>query len=91
MFYIGYTDINTARILYALSKNEINNWKRGPKPIVIPTKEKFDNNACYKPSAIFDKNKNRWILWYNGRNYNKEFIGVTMHSNKKILYFLIFV
>ena len=73
MFYIGYTDINTARILYALSKNEINNWKRGPKPIVIPTKDKFDNNAYYKPSALFDKNKNRWILWYNGRNYNKEF------------------
>jgi hypothetical protein len=82
MFYIGYTDIDTARILYAISKNGINDWKRSQKPIVVPTKDQFDNNACYKPSAIFDKNKNKWFLWYNGRNYNKEFIGLTIHNNK---------
>ena len=79
MFYIGYTDINTARIFYAISKNGINDWKRSNKPIIKPSKDQFDNNACYKPSAFFDKNNNRWMLWYNGRSKNKEFIGFASH------------
>ena len=90
MFYIGYTDIDTARIFYAISKNGINNWKRSKKPIIVPTKDQFDKDACYKPSAIFDQNENKWILWYNGRNYNKEFIGFATHNNK-IIYFIFLI
>ena len=38
MFYIGYSDINTARIFVAWSKNGINNWKRCKHPIIEPSK-----------------------------------------------------
>ena len=81
MFYIGYSDINTARIFIAFSENGINNWKRRNFPIIFPTKDKFDNNACYKPSAILERNKNRWMIWYNGRNGDKEYIGLAIHKN----------
>ena len=67
MFYIGYTDINTANIFITESKNGINNWKRNYNPIIKPSKNKFDNDACYKPSAIYDNKKKKWMIWYNGR------------------------
>ena len=84
MFYIGYSDINTARIFVALSRNGINNWKRGNNPIIEPTKDIFDNDACYKPSAVFNWKNNRWMLWYNGRNKNKEYIGLALHRNYQL-------
>ena len=79
MFYIGYTDINTARIFVAESANGINKWKRSNKPIIKPTKKKFYNDACYKPSALYDSNNNRWLLWYNGRRKNSEYFGVAFY------------
>ena len=79
MFYIGYTDINTARIFVAESENGINNWKRSNKPIIKPTKNKFDKDACYKPSAFYDSKNNRWLLWYNGRSKGDEYIGVAFY------------
>ena len=84
MFYIGYSDIDTARIFVAESNNGINNWKRSNHPIIQPTKGQFDNNACYKPSAIFNRNNNKWLLWYNGRNKNLELIGLAIHNNYRI-------
>ena len=85
MFYIGYSDIDTARIFIAESNNGINDWKRNPDPIVEPNKGQFDSDACYKPSAIFDKKKNRWMIWYNGRSKNIEVIGLAFY--KKYKYF----
>ena len=73
MFYIGYSDINTARIFMAKSKNGINNWKRSKNPIIMPTKGQFDSDACYKPSGIFNKKFKKWMVYYNGRKRNKEF------------------
>lgn len=84
MFYIGYSDINTARIFVAESKDGITNWKRSSTPIIEPTKNEFDSNACYKPSAIYDKKNNKWLLWYNGRRKEKEFIGLATYNNYKI-------
>ena len=81
MFYIGYSDIHTARIFVAKSNNGINNWKRSKNPIIKPTKGKFDNDACYKPSGIFDKKNNRYMIYYNGRNKNKEYIGIAFSRN----------
>ena len=86
MFYIGYTDINTARIFVAMSKNGIHNWKRKNFPIISPTKNQFDCNACYKPTAIFDKNKNKWLIWYNGRKENNEYIGLATHNTFQITF-----
>jgi len=80
MFYIGYSDINTARIFITKSENGINNWKRYDNPIIKPTKGQFDSEACYKPTAIYDMKKKEWLIWYNGRTKNKEFIGLAFHK-----------
>ena len=85
MFYIGYSDINTARIFIAESKNGITNWKRSCTPIISPTRNEFDSNACYKPSAIYNKKNNQWMLWYNGRKKNREFIGLVTYHNYRII------
>lgn len=85
MFYIGYSDLNTARIFVAESENGINNWKRSKNPIIKPSKDKFDSDACYKPSAIFDKKNNKWMIWYNGRRRENEFIGLAIYNDYKIL------
>jgi predicted GH43/DUF377 family glycosyl hydrolase len=84
MFYIGYSDINTGRIFYAESKNGITNWKRNYNPIIEPTKNKFDNDACYKPSAIYNKKNKIWMLYYNGRKKIDEFIGLATYKQKNI-------
>jgi len=83
MFYIGYSDLDTARIFVAKSKNGINKWKRS-NPIIGPSKNKFDSNACYKPSAIYNSKINRWMVWYNGRTDGKEYIGLAMNVSSFI-------
>lgn len=75
MFYIGYTDIDTARIFVASSKDGIN-WTRYRKPIVSPSRWKFDSEATYKPSVIYDNANNRYLLYYNGRKGANEYIGL---------------
>ncbi|MDR2148034.1 MAG: family 43 glycosylhydrolase [Tannerella sp.] len=78
MFYIGFADINFAQIGMARSKNGIDNWERySGNPIISPTPGTWDANACYKPFAIPEKN--RWLLWYNGRNGSVEQIGLAIH------------
>lgn len=84
MFYIGYSDLNTARIFVAKSRDGINNWKRSANPIIRPSKIGFDSNACYKPSALYDKIQKKWMLWYNGRFKGKEYIGLATYNNYKI-------
>ena len=84
MFYIGYSDLHTARIFVAYSKNGIDNWKRSFNPIIKPENNKFDGKASYKPSAIYNIKDNKWMLWYNGRNNQKEFIGLALHSGSEI-------
>jgi len=82
MFYIGYSDINTGRIFYAESKDGIN-WKRNNNPIIEPTKNTFDNDACYKPSAIYNKKNKIWMIYYNGRREIDEYIGLATYKQKK--------
>lgn len=81
MFYIGYTDINIARIFVAKSQDGIN-WKRTGRPIIVPEDGKFDYGACYKPSAIFDRENKRCMLWYNGRTLYDEYIGLAIYNKK---------
>jgi predicted GH43/DUF377 family glycosyl hydrolase len=78
MFYIGFLDEHTASIGMARSKNGIDNWEcyKG-NPIIAPTPGAWDANACYKPFAI--QEKDRWVLWYNGRNRSLEQIGLAIH------------
>ncbi len=81
IFYIGYEDIHTARVCVARSKNGITNWTRlKANPIVSPTIGGWDESACYKPSVVRDEKNNRWLLWYNGRNGEPEYIGLVIHE-----------
>ncbi len=81
LFYIGYSDINTARIGVAISEDGIKNWKRlKANPIAEPDAGSWDGEACYKPSVVRDEEGNRWMLWYNGRRGNDEFIGMVLHE-----------
>ncbi len=84
MFYIGYENIDTARGCVAFSQDGVTNWKRSSEnPIVSPTPESWDHYACYKPSVVYDKEHDKWLLWYNGR-YRNEFIGLVIHQGKEI-------
>ena len=79
MFYIGFRDIDYAQIGMARSKDGISNWERFEgNPIISPTQNTWDASAAYKPFAI--KEKNRWMLWYNGRNGSVEQIGLAIHA-----------
>jgi predicted GH43/DUF377 family glycosyl hydrolase len=76
MFYIGYKDIHTACICAALSPDGKTQWKRCVKnPLVVPEKDSWDEDSCYKPSAMYDENMGGWRIWYNGRRDHDEYIG----------------
>lgn len=77
MFYIGFRDIDHAQIGIARSRDGVSGWERlKDNPIISPTFEGWDADACYKPFAIYDKAHNRWMLWYNGRHAQFEQIGL---------------
>ena len=85
MFYIGYEDIDTARICVAVSDDGIVGWRRlASNPIVSPGAGKWDGDACYKPSVYCDIEHNRWMLWYNGRLKNNEYIGLANHQGLEL-------
>ena len=81
MFYIGYSDIDTARIGCAISADGITGWRRlGANPLVAPDLGTWNGSACYKPSCVRDEKNNRWMLWYNGRNGAPEYVGMAVHE-----------
>jgi predicted GH43/DUF377 family glycosyl hydrolase len=83
MFYIGFRDIHHAQIGVARSKDGITAWQRHPaNPIVRPGKDKWDHDACYRPSAVFDGRK--WLLWYNGRHGGFEQVGLVTHEGEDL-------
>ena len=85
MFYIGYEDIDTARICVAVSDNGVTGWRRlASNPIVSPGAETWDGDACYKPSVYRDEEGKRWLLWYNGRLKNAEYIGMVIHEGLEL-------
>jgi len=78
MFYIGFRDIDHAQIGLARSLDGLTGWQRHPaNPIISPTPNAWDHDACYKPSVIFDGRN--WRLWYNGRHGGTEQIGLATH------------
>jgi len=85
MFYIGFRDEHRAHIGLACSRDGIGNWQRHPNnPIIFPTKGSWDENACYKPFAIYEQPANRWVLWYNGRKGRIEQIGLAIHNGEDL-------
>jgi Glycosyl hydrolases family 32 N-terminal domain len=87
MFYIGFRDINHAQIGLARSRDGISNWQRLPgNPIIRAglSNHAWDHDACYKPYAVWDGSRKRWLLWYNGRNGHFEQIGLAIHYGKNL-------
>ena len=83
MFYIGYRDIDHAQIGIARSRDGITAWQHHPaNPIVRSGTGKWDDDACYKPYALFDGKK--WLLWYNGRRQALEQIGMAIHEGEDL-------
>ncbi|MGB8452078.1 MAG: hypothetical protein WCD89_07070 [Anaerocolumna sp.] len=83
MFYIGYQDVDTARICLAASSDGIDDWTRiSDNPIISASKNSWDRYAVYKPSAYYNKDKQTWYLWYNGRGKDGEFIGAVFNKCK---------
>lgn len=79
MFYIGFRDVDHAQIGIARSKNGVSDWQRlKNNPIISPTVDGWDADACYKPFALYDEALHRWMLWYNGRHGGLEQIGLAM-------------
>ena len=79
MLYIGYENIDTARICGAVSPDGITQWKRFKcNPLISPTEGGWDSDACYKPSFLWNQDTNQWMLWYNGRNGGIECIGLAL-------------
>ncbi|MCY3019166.1 MAG: family 43 glycosylhydrolase [Planctomycetota bacterium] len=85
MFYIGFRDVDHAQIGIARSKTGIKDWERHPRnPIISPTPNGWDHDACYKPYALCDEAKGRWMLWYNGRKGDVEQIGLATHEGEDL-------
>lgn len=83
MFYIGFRDIDHAAIGIARSRDGVTGWERCPlNPIVSPTPDAWDADACYKPCALFDGH--RWLLWYNGRHGSPEQIGLATKDGEDL-------
>lgn len=82
-FYVGFRDINHAQIGMARSKDGISGWVRhAGNPIVRPTPGGWDADACYKPFAVYTDAL--WRLWYNGRHYHLEQIGLVTHPGEDL-------
>ena len=74
LYYIGYQNVDVARICYATSKDGIN-WVRDDNNLILsPTKGAWDSDAVYKPSILQCEGK--LYLWYNGRKGKEEYIGL---------------
>ena len=85
MFYIGYRDIDTASICVAKSENGLTQWTKSPlNPIISPEKGSWDADACYKPTVIWNEKDEKWMLWYNGRTEDREYIGYAECSKRNL-------
>lgn len=83
MFYIGFRNIDHAQIGIARSIDGIGGWERHPdNPIIQTDENQWDQDACYKPFAIYDDG--RWLLWYNGRRGGLEQIGLAIHEGEDL-------
>lgn len=74
MYYIGYQNVDVARICVARSDDGLS-WKRvDNNPILSPSKNGWDCDAVYKPCVAYYEGKK--YMWYNGRKKNIEKLGL---------------
>jgi predicted GH43/DUF377 family glycosyl hydrolase len=85
MFYIGFRNEHRAQIGLARSRDGVTGWQRhSENPILWPGEGTWDGDSCYKPFAVYEDEKDRWLLWYNGRLKNVEQIGMAIHEGKSL-------
>ena len=78
MYYIGYQNVDVARICEAISEDGIN-WNRSKNNLLIgPTRNSWDADAVYKPSVVVKDNC--CYMWYNGRKSHREYIGLATRN-----------
>ena len=76
IYYIGYQNLDVARICFAHSKNG-KTWTRDDENLVLsPSAKSWDSDAVYKPSVV--KVRGKYYLWYNGRRNREEYIGLAV-------------
>ena len=64
-------------------KRQIHNWVRSmDNPVISPEKKSWDADAVYKPTVVLNKQKNKLLMWYNGRKQNCERIGLAEYRIK---------
>lgn len=76
MFYIGYQNLDVARICNAESIDGIHWMPSVDNPIIAPTYGSWDADAVYKPSVVSEGET--FLLWYNGRHKRREYIGLAL-------------
>lgn len=74
MVYIGYQNVDVARVCLASSKDGIHWTLDSGNPIISPGKGKWDSDSVYKPSIEYTDDTIR--VWYNGRSHYTESIGL---------------
>jgi predicted GH43/DUF377 family glycosyl hydrolase len=75
MFYIGYQNLDVARICLALSDDNGLTWRRSSvNPLVGPERNAWDSHSVYKPSALLGRD-GVVKLWYNARKNRNEYVG----------------
>lgn len=85
LFYIGYQNVDTARICMAVSLNGVDEWKRiKENPILSPERGNWDAEAVYKASVYVDEKDGKMKLWYNGRKKYLERIGYAINDIKEV-------
>lgn len=78
IYYIGYQNLDVARICYAESSDGIH-WVRPNNNLLLsPTAGSWDSDAVYKPTVIEWKGKQ--LLYYNGRKGHGEYIGLATRN-----------
>ena len=78
IYYIGYQNLDVARICEAVSENGIN-WNRSKNNLLLgPTRNSWDADATYKPSVL--QRDRKQYMWYNGRNGYEEYIGLATRN-----------
>lgn len=79
MYYIGYQNVDVARICIAKSVDGLS-WKRvDNNPVLSPSKNGWDCDAVYKPCVAYYKGKK--YMWYNGRKKNIEKLGLAIKKD----------
>lgn len=63
-------------------KDKTNLVRSMDNPVISPEKKSWDADAVYKPTVVLNKQKNKLLMWYNGRKQNCERIGLAEYRIK---------